>query len=78
MHTIKGRFANVSMLVPEDEEDQMKFMRTKSTETLQGQSSQDKWKSLFKMFKEWKHQTTVANAQYVYVTTFGTFSISPD
>eukprot|EP00029_Vermamoeba_vermiformis_P000144 TRINITY_DN10161_c0_g1_i1.p1 TRINITY_DN10161_c0_g1~~TRINITY_DN10161_c0_g1_i1.p1 ORF type:complete len:231 (-),score=82.72 TRINITY_DN10161_c0_g1_i1:68-730(-) len=51
--------------VPEDEEDQMKFMRTKSTETLQGQSSQDKWKSLFKMFKEWKHQTTVANAQYV-------------
>ena len=44
----------------------MKFMRTKSTETLEGQDSQAKWQSLFKMFKEWKHQTTVANAQYVY------------
>jgi hypothetical protein len=52
-------------IIPDDEEEQMKFMRTKSTETLEGQSSKAKWESLFKMFKEWKHQTTVAKAQYV-------------
>jgi len=41
------------------------FMRTASTKTLEGQSPVGMWHSLFKMFKEWKHQSTVAEGQYI-------------
>lgn len=44
--------------IPENE----KLMRTKSTQSMQNLSAQQKWQSLFKMFKEWNHQTTVAQA----------------
>ena len=47
------------------------LMRTTSTQTLEGQSSTDKWASLFRMFKEFKHQKQVAEAQHiVYVSQY--------
>src|SRR5688500_4318259 len=43
-----------------DDTPDVRLMRTKSTSNVEQQSPQQKWGSLFKMFKEWKHQTTVA------------------
>jgi hypothetical protein len=41
------------------------FMRTPSTQSVQGQEPRKKWQSLFKMYKEKKDQTAVAKGQYV-------------
>eukprot|EP01087_Luapelamoeba_hula_P013088 TRINITY_DN3721_c0_g1_i1.p1 TRINITY_DN3721_c0_g1~~TRINITY_DN3721_c0_g1_i1.p1 ORF type:complete len:241 (+),score=62.22 TRINITY_DN3721_c0_g1_i1:99-821(+) len=43
----------------------LKMMRTKSTATLEDQTPSQKWQSLFKMFKEWKHNTTLAEARQI-------------
>jgi len=39
------------------------FMRTKSTGTFEQQPPNEKWKSLYKMYKEWKYQKGLADAQ---------------
>jgi len=41
------------------------FMRTPSTQTVQGQDPRKKWQAAFKMYKEKKDQTAVAQGQYV-------------
>jgi len=41
---------------PENE----KLMRTRSTQSIKDLTASQKWKGLFKMFQEWKHQTNVA------------------
>jgi len=41
------------------------LMRTRSTHTLEGQDARQRWQSLFRMFREWKHQTTMADAHLV-------------
>lgn len=38
------------------------FMKTKSTSNLDVQQPSDKWKSLYKMYKEWKYQKDLAHA----------------
>lgn len=38
----------------------LKLMRTKSTETMKEKNPVEKWQGLFKMFSEWKHQDRVA------------------
>jgi len=43
----------------------LKMMRTKSTATLEDQTPTQRWQSLFRMFKEWRHQTTVAEARQI-------------
>jgi len=43
-------------------------MKPKSSDKLGGQSAQDKWQSLFKMFKEWKQQTSIAKGEYLFVS----------
>ena len=40
----------------------LKLMRTHSTQSMDDKSASERWKSLFKMFKEWKHQTSIAEA----------------
>ena len=44
----------------------LKMMRTKSTATLEDQTPSQRWQSLFRMFKEWRHHTTVAEARQMY------------
>merc|ERR1712213_34781 len=39
------------------------FMRTPSTQTFDNQPPREKWKSLYKMYKEWQFQKEVAEAQ---------------
>ena len=46
----------------------LKMMRTKSTATLEDQTPSQRWQSLFRMFKEWRHHTTVAEARQMYQT----------
>jgi len=41
------------------------FMRTPSTQTVQGKAPRKKWQAAFKMIKEKKDQTAVAEGQYV-------------
>jgi len=41
------------------------FMRTPSTQAVQGKEPRKKWQAAFKMYKEKKHQTAVAEGQYV-------------
>jgi hypothetical protein len=41
------------------------FMRTPSTQTVQGKEPRKKWQAAFKMIKEKKDQTAVAEGQYV-------------
>ncbi|KAL6076173.1 hypothetical protein QOT17_003080 [Balamuthia mandrillaris] len=43
----------------------LKMMRTKSTNTLENQNPSQRWQSLLRMFKEWRHNTTVAQAQHI-------------
>lgn len=52
----------------EQEMANLKLMRTESTSTLEGQTPQNKWKSLFKMFQEWKRETNIAQGQYMLGT----------
>jgi hypothetical protein len=46
----------------EFEPENLKLMRTHSTQSMDDKSASERWKSLFKMFKEWKHQTSIAEA----------------
>jgi len=39
------------------------FMRTKSTGTFEKQPPKEKWQSLYKMYKEWRYQKELAEAQ---------------
>jgi len=39
------------------------FMKTKSTGTFAKQPPNEKWQSLYKMYKEWRYQKELANAQ---------------
>lgn len=48
----------------EEEQQNLKLMRTESTGTMEGQSAKGKWQSLFKMFQEWKRETNIAQGQY--------------
>jgi hypothetical protein len=48
----------------EEEQQNLKLMRTDSTGTLEGQPAKNKWQSLFKMFQEWKRETSIAQGQY--------------
>jgi len=43
----------------------LKMMRTKSTATLEDQTPSQKWQSLMKMFQEWRHNTTLAEARQI-------------
>jgi len=43
--------------------DSLKFMRTRSTNTLKDQAPAQRWNSMFKMFREWKVQKNTAQAQ---------------
>lgn len=43
----------------------LKMMRTKSTATLEDQTPSQRWQSLYRMFKEWRHHTTVAEARQI-------------
>jgi len=43
----------------------LKMMRTKSTATLEDQTPSQRWQSLFRMFKEWRHHTTLAEARQI-------------
>jgi len=43
----------------------LKMMRTKSTATLEDQTPSQKWLSLMKMFQEWRHNTTLAEARQI-------------
>lgn len=45
----------------------LKLMRTRSTQSMEDKDPKERWQSLFKMFKEWKHQTTVAEAATMYI-----------
>eukprot|EP01114_Cavostelium_apophysatum_P020914 TRINITY_DN714_c0_g1_i2.p1 TRINITY_DN714_c0_g1~~TRINITY_DN714_c0_g1_i2.p1 ORF type:complete len:156 (-),score=59.19 TRINITY_DN714_c0_g1_i2:85-552(-) len=47
--------------------DKEKLMRTKSTQNVTHLPPQQKWQSLFKMYKEWKYQTNVAEASRLVV-----------
>jgi hypothetical protein len=40
-------------------------MRTKSTAELAGQPAKSKWVGLFKMFREWRSQTSIAKGQHI-------------
>jgi len=44
------------------EPENLKLMRTTSTSSMEGKDATQKWHGLFRMFKEWKHQNTVAQA----------------
>eukprot|EP01090_Pellita_catalonica_P022060 TRINITY_DN8436_c0_g1_i1.p1 TRINITY_DN8436_c0_g1~~TRINITY_DN8436_c0_g1_i1.p1 ORF type:complete len:246 (-),score=56.33 TRINITY_DN8436_c0_g1_i1:111-848(-) len=55
---------NIKKLDPDEPVD-INLMRTSSTGSLEGQEPSQKWHSLFKMFKEWKHQTTAAEATQI-------------
>lgn len=46
----------------------LKLMRTQSTSTLEGQTPGGKWKSLFRMYKEWDRETKIAKGQYLVET----------
>lgn len=50
-----------------DELESQKFMRTKSTQTLKDKPAKAKWDGVMSMFKEWKHHSSVAEGQQVYV-----------
>lgn len=58
--------------IPEHEDDtlteeeiaNLKLMRTESTGTLEGKPAKQRWQSLFKMFQEWKRETSIAQGQY--------------
>jgi hypothetical protein len=51
---------------PADFEDlSLKMMRTQSTATLDNQTPAERWHSLFRMFQEWRHNTTLAEAQHI-------------
>lgn len=39
--------------------------RTRSTATLQGKPAQEKWQGLFRMFREWKFQKQISEAQNI-------------
>lgn len=49
-----------------DELESQKFMRTKSTQTLKDKPPKAKWDGVMAMFKEWKHNNSVAEGQQVY------------
>lgn len=51
----------------------LKLMRTDSTDTLEGKPAKHKWNSLFKMFQEWKRETSIAQAQYAMASGSGAF-----
>jgi len=42
----------------------LKLMRTESTGSLEGKPAKQRWQSLFKMFQEWKRETSIAQGQY--------------
>lgn len=52
----------------EEEMEDLKLMRTQSTSTLEGQTPGGKWKSLFRMYKEWDRETKIAKGQYLVET----------
>jgi len=43
----------------------LKLMRTGSTQSMEQKDAKERWQSLYKMFKEWKHQTSVAEAAQI-------------
>lgn len=50
---------------PDDESSQhIKLMKTEATGGLEGKHPQQKWHTLFKMFQEWKRETSIAQGQY--------------
>jgi len=51
-------------MIPENE----KLMRTGSTQSMKNLSAEQKWKGLFKMFKEWNYQTKVGAASRIVTT----------
>lgn len=56
-------FAATGQLQPDLED--MKMMRTRSTQTLKDRTASDKWRGLFSMFREWRYQRNLAEANYV-------------
>lgn len=44
---------------------ELKLMKTESTGALEGKPAKNKWQSLFKMFQEWRRETSIAQGQYV-------------
>lgn len=52
-------------LLTDEEMANLKLMRTESTSTLEGQTPKSKWQSLFKMFQEWRRETSIAQGEHI-------------